>query len=208
MEERTALARAAKAPRTATAASGHSGARSPACAAARSQLAPRPHPPRTAHSRRRPPGSSSTVSRSVRRGGITRGHSGVYLEQGTASLRDCNVSHNALTGISAVSADNAVLDVRNTDLVSNETMQLEMPPPGSRSYRRSISRDNRIHQEGSARARSGLVPPEHEAVASPSTVYNGVVGSSTDRQRNRNTSHGRLPQSPASDADEEIGSPN
>ena len=51
---------------------------------------------------------------------------GVYLEQGTASLRDCNVLH-ALTDISAVSADNAVLDVRSTDLVSNETMQLEMP---------------------------------------------------------------------------------
>ena len=89
-------------------------------------------------------------------------YSGVYLEQGTAYLRDCNVSHNALTGISAVSADNAVLDVRNTDLVSNETMQLEMPPDGSRSYRRSIRRDNRIVQDGSARTRSGLVPPQSQ----------------------------------------------
>jgi len=149
-------------------------------------------------------------NRSVRRGGITRGHSGVYLEQGTASLRDCNVAHNALTGISAVSADNAVLDVRNTDLVSNETMQLEMPPDGSRSYRRSISRDNRIVQDGSARTRSGLMPPEHADVSSPNTIYNSAAeGSGGRRRRSRGHDEG-LPQSPSSDFDDEeagIGSP-
>ena len=147
-------------------------------------------------------------NRSVRRGGISRGHSGVYLEQGTANLRDCNVSHNALTGISAVSADNAVLDVRNTDLVSNEAEQLEVPPDGSRSYRRSISRDNRIVQDGLARARSGLVPPEHADVSSPNTIYNNVAEGRRRRRRERDEG---LPQSPSSDADDEesgvVGSP-
>lgn len=151
--------------------------------------------------------------RNTRRG-ITRGHSGVYLEQGTANLRDCNVSNNALTGISAVSADNALLDVRDTDLVSNETMQLEMPPAGSRSYRRSICRDNRIVQEGTSRSRSGLVPPEHAVVSSPNTLYNAIVaaggGSSSSNGRRRRREHEGLPQSPASDGDEQqqVASPH
>lgn len=138
----------------------------------------------------------------------------MYLEQGTANLRDCNVSNNALTGISAVSADNALLDVRDTDLVSNETMQLEMPPAGSRSYRRSISRDNRIVQEGTARSRSGLVPPEH-VVSSPNSMYNTIVGEgSGSGRRTRRRQHEGLPQSPASDGDEQqlqeeqVGSPH
>ena len=151
--------------------------------------------------------------RNTRRG-ITRGHSGVYLEQGTANLRDCNVSNNALTGISAVSADNALLDVRDTDLMSNETMQLEMPPAGSRSYRRSISRDNRIVQEGTSRSRSGLVPPEDAVVSSPNTLYNGIVGEgNSSSMRRRRREHEGLPQSPASDGDDgeqqqQVGSPH
>ena len=152
--------------------------------------------------------------RNTRRG-ITRGHSGVYLEQGTANLRDCNVSNNALTGISAVSADNALLDVRDTDLMSNETMQLEMPPAGSRSCRRSISRDNRIVQEGTSRSRSGLVPPEDAVVSSPNTLYNGIVGEgNSSSRRRRRREHEGLPQSPASDGDDgeqqqqQVGSPH
>jgi len=144
------------------------------------------------------------------RRGVSRGHSGVYLEQGMASLRDCNVSNNALTGISAVSADNALLDVRDSDLVSNEAMQLEMPPAGSRSYRRSISKDNRIVQEGLSRARSGLIPPEHAMVTSPNAFYDDAVGRSgpaRTRERSRREPEG-LPQSPASDASSEpVGSP-
>mmetsp|Transcript_23490 Transcript_23490/g.52047 ORF Transcript_23490/g.52047 Transcript_23490/m.52047 type:complete len:811 (-) Transcript_23490:168-2600(-) len=123
------------------------------------------------------------------RRGVARGHSGVYLEQGTATLRDCNISSNALTGISAVSADNAMLDIRDSDLMANESIQLEMPPRGSISERRSISRDNRINPVGMGRSRSGLVPPEDVAVASPATQYSPEAR--TDR-----------PQSPLSDGSE------
>ena len=45
------------------------------------------------------------------RGGVGRGHSGVYLEQGKAIIRDCNISRNSLTGISAVSLHNTLLDL-------------------------------------------------------------------------------------------------
>jgi hypothetical protein len=95
-------------------------------------------------------------NRSTRRG-IQRGHSGIYLEQGQAVIRDCNISRNSLTGISAVSQDNAVLDLSESDLVANGAQQLEMPPNGSLSRRRSFTRDNNMAASGFSRSRSGLV---------------------------------------------------
>ena len=89
------------------------------------------------------------------RRGIARGHSGVYLEQGIATLSNCNVSNNSLTGISAVSQTNATLTVQDTDLVGNGTIQLEMPPAGSLSRQRSISVNNVISADGEGRSRSG-----------------------------------------------------
>ena len=94
------------------------------------------------------------------RRGIPRGHSGVYLEQGNARIFDCNISNNSLTGISAVSPDNAILNLEETDLVQNGTFQLEMPPLGSIARRESITQDNRLAAFGLTRARSGLVPDE------------------------------------------------
>lgn len=90
------------------------------------------------------------------RRGIARGHSGVYLEQGAALLSNCNVSHNALTGISAVSPENCVLKVEHSDLIANGTEQLEMPPTGSTSWRKSSSINNRIDRTGMMKLRSGL----------------------------------------------------
>jgi hypothetical protein len=95
-------------------------------------------------------------NRAVRRG-IQRGHSGIYLEQGQAVIRDCNISQNSLTGISAVSQENAVLDLSESDLVANGAQQLEMPPNGSLSRRRSLTRDNNMAASGVSRSRSGLV---------------------------------------------------
>ena len=93
------------------------------------------------------------------RRGIARGHSGVYLEQGVASLMDCNISDNSLTGISAISSENATLTVADSDLAGNGTLQLEMPPLGSASNRKCVSRNNTISSQGKGRSRSGLVPP-------------------------------------------------
>jgi hypothetical protein len=95
------------------------------------------------------------------RNGITRGHSGVYLEQGVTVIKDSNISNNSLTGISAVSTDNAILTVEGSDLVGNGSIQLEMPPTGSLSRSRSISRDNYMSSERRGwRSRSGLVVEE------------------------------------------------
>jgi len=130
------------------------------------------------------------------RRGIARGHSGVYLEQGVATLRDCNVSNNSLTGISAVSSDNAALTVEETDLMSNGSIQLEMPPLGSASHRRSVSRNNSVSAGGRGRSRSGLLTVR---------TAEGPVGNATPpRPRRRNESDDRVnrdrPQSP-DDAD-------
>jgi hypothetical protein len=91
------------------------------------------------------------------RRGIARGHSGIYLEQGLAHITDCNVSQNSLTGISAVSSENAILNLEESDLVSNGTFQLEMPAVGTAAHRQSFTHNNNLANTGSARSRSGLV---------------------------------------------------
>jgi hypothetical protein len=91
------------------------------------------------------------------RRGIARGHSGIYLEQGHALINDCNVSMNSLTGISAVSPENAILALEESDLVSNGTFQLEMPAVGTVAYRQSSTQNNHFSSTGLPRSRSGLV---------------------------------------------------
>ena len=90
------------------------------------------------------------------RRGIARGHSGVYLEQGHASIVDCNISQNSLTGISAVSPENAVLNLEESELVSNGSFQLEMPAIGTAAHARSTTHNNTFAANGLARSRSGL----------------------------------------------------
>jgi hypothetical protein len=120
-------------------------------------------------------GSAATVEETdiVRNGngnehnrrGIAQGHSGVYLEQGAASLINCNVSNNSLTGISAVSQTNTTLTVKDSDLVGNGTMQLEMPPDGSISRQRSIAANNHISEIGEGRSRSRLNVEEENDIS-------------------------------------------
>jgi len=113
------------------------------------------------------PGSSAIISNSdiIRNGygnesarrGIARGHSGIYLEQGSTTIYNCNISRNSLTGISAVSAENAFLDLRESDLVENGSVQLEMPFHGSITRRRSIIENNIISSRGVGRVRSNIL---------------------------------------------------
>ena len=83
-------------------------------------------------------------NRSCARGrGIGRGHSGVYLEQGVARIVSSNISENVLTGISSVSHESSILHLSDSELNSNGTFQIEMPPPGTPAYRQSnVSKDN------------------------------------------------------------------
>lgn len=85
------------------------------------------------------------------RRGVARGHSGVYVENGLAKIRDCNISCNTLTGISAVSTDEARLHIEYSDVRANRSDQMELPPMSSG---RSINRNNTIMSEGSGRPRS------------------------------------------------------
>jgi len=87
---------------------------------------------------------------------IARGHSGVYLEQGQATIQDCNISSNTLTGISAVSPSNAILELRHSDLMGNGTHQLEMPSRDTVAYRESVLEQNTLSIVGRGRVRSGL----------------------------------------------------
>lgn len=83
--------------------------------------------------------------------GVARGHSGVYVEQGLAKLTDCNVSRNSLTGISAISTEQARLHVEGSDIRANRSDQMELPPPDSG---RGVSRNNRVSSAGQGRPRS------------------------------------------------------
>jgi len=119
------------------------------------------------------PGSDAVIESSdvVRNGngnrmrrGIARGHSGIYIEQGNALVRDCNISRNSLTGISAISIENAILNLRESALVGNGTTQLEMPPNGTTARRLSSTVNNLILHSGIITTRSGLANDEHESV--------------------------------------------
>ena len=96
-------------------------------------------------------GNTRTIHSNERRRGVARGHSGVYVENGLATLRNCNISGNTLTGISAVSTDEARLHIEDSDIRANLTDQMELPSPTSG---RSINRNNTIASVGVGRPRS------------------------------------------------------
>ncbi len=82
---------------------------------------------------------------------------GLYLEQGNATIIDCNISSNTLTGISAISPDNSILNLQESDLISNGTFQLEMPAIGSTAHRNSVTANNTLASSGIGRSRSVLL---------------------------------------------------
>jgi hypothetical protein len=58
---------------------------------------------------------------------VTRGHSGVYVEQGTCELDDCSVSRNSASGIYILArAAESLLTMRKTDVLANEYNPLEL----------------------------------------------------------------------------------
>jgi hypothetical protein len=52
-------------------------------------------------------------------GGITRGHSGIYIDKGAMSITDSNVSRNLGSGIFIVMPDQTELTLEKTDIVEN-----------------------------------------------------------------------------------------
>lgn len=108
-------------------------------------------------------GNTRLVHSIERRRGVARGHSGVYVENGLATLRDCNISANTLTGISAISTDEARLHIEDSDVRANRSDQMELPSPSSG---RSINRNNTIATVGLGRPRSSRLK-ESSSLNSP-----------------------------------------
>lgn len=100
-------------------------------------------------------GLGSRVGSFRRGGGIARGHSGIYIEQGVADIFDCNISNNTLTGITVVSTENATLNLRDSDLQGNGSFQLELPSRNSRGI--NLHR-NHLDSSGTGRIRASLSP--------------------------------------------------
>lgn len=79
------------------------------------------------------------------------------MEQGRATITDCNISGNSLTGISVISPDNALITLQESDLVSNGTFQLELPGVGTASYNNCVTVNNNFASHGIGRPRSGFL---------------------------------------------------
>jgi hypothetical protein len=62
----------------------------------------------------------------LRVGGIVRGHSGIYIDQGIVSITDCNVSHNSSSGIAVISPDETELTLKKTDILTNGNIPVDV----------------------------------------------------------------------------------
>jgi hypothetical protein len=59
-------------------------------------------------------------------GGIVRGHSGIYIDQGVVSITDCNVSQNSASGVSVISPDLTELTLTKTDILTNGNRPIDV----------------------------------------------------------------------------------
>lgn len=104
---------------------------------------------------------------------VTRGHSGIYIEQGVAKVWDCNISKNSLTGMSGIHQYKATLQIEKSDFISNGSVQLELPPQGTTSRDRSYSRGNNISAfPGQGRPRTRFL----KEILKPSREFSGPIG--------------------------------
>jgi hypothetical protein len=62
----------------------------------------------------------------LRVGGIVRGHSGIYIDQGVVSITDCNVSRNSSSGIAVISPDQTELTLKKTDILTNGNTPIDI----------------------------------------------------------------------------------
>jgi hypothetical protein len=104
-------------------------------------------------------------------GGIARGHSGVYVEQGTCELNDCSVSRNSASGIcvlpalamdldNSMTAGDSPLTMRKTDVLANECNPLDFPQ--QQQQQQQLGR-----RGGGETTRFNVFDPQHENSISP-----------------------------------------
>jgi hypothetical protein len=71
--------------------------------------------------------STDIIGNGNGRRGLAGGHSGVYLQDGVASIHDSNISHNSSAGIYMVTREEWRLNLSDSDLVGNGALQLNLP---------------------------------------------------------------------------------
>lgn len=92
---------------------------------------------------------------------LARGHSGVCLENnGTVSIRDCNISLNSGSGISIINTEVWRLNLSDSDVIGNGAKPLDFPNADadvlSSSIPALIRNGNRLDDSGPTRPRSAL----------------------------------------------------
>ena len=96
-------------------------------------------------------GHGNQLAASVRAAGVSRGHSGFYLENGNATLSECNITNNSSCGIS-VSSPASRLTMSHTDVVANGHSNQVEAAAGSQQW----GIHNTIARTGLVRVRSRL----------------------------------------------------
>ena len=96
-------------------------------------------------------GNGNRLAASVRATGVSRGHSGFYLENGNATLREVNISNNSSCGIS-VSSSESKLTLDHSDVVANgHSNQMEVTLGSQR-----LGAHNTVARTGLVKVRSKL----------------------------------------------------
>lgn len=96
-------------------------------------------------------GHGNQLAASVRATGVSRGHSGFYLENGNATLTECNITNNSSCGIS-VSSPTSRLTMSYTDVVANGHSNQVEAATGSQQW----GIKNNIARTGLVKVRSRL----------------------------------------------------
>jgi hypothetical protein len=102
--------------------------------------------------------------------GVRRGHSGLYLEAGTVTLRQSSIAHNTATGISVVAAGKNVLRISDSDILANERVALDGLSNAWNAGRQSVvqSHNNRIALSGTPILRSIVLQNAPKLLQMPS----------------------------------------
>lgn len=130
-------------------------------------------------------GHGNQLAASVRASGVSKGHSGFYLENGHATLTECNITNNSSCGISVSSMDSR-LTLSHSDVVANgHSNQVEVAFGG-------LSEQNNWNVMGGGNnvAKTGLV--KVRSLLGLQSCLNGGNGNSPVAGRSSRNSSGTI----------------
>ena len=121
-------------------------------------------------------------------GGVSRGHSGFYLENGHATLTECNISNNSSCGIS-VSSPESRLILSHSDVVANGHSNQVEAAFGSQQ----LGTGNNVAKTGLVKVRSLLGLQCCSGSSSPAAGRRHSAATTTTRARDRAASEESVP---------------